>query len=71
MVSLLTLLKIERIIERSDPEAAARAKAEAEAAASAESEVGEDGELLGPQKVVKISPRLKFSRQLITSLLEH
>jgi flagellar FliL protein len=53
--------EIERIIERSDPEAAARAKAEAEAAASAESEVGEDGELLGPpQKVVKISPEVEI-----------
>ena len=49
--------EIERIIERSDPEAAARAKAEAEAAAAADPEVGEDGELLGPpQKIVKISP---------------
>ena len=42
-------------------EAAARAKAEAEATASAESEVGEDGELLGPpQKVVKISPEVEI-----------
>ncbi len=54
--------EIERIIERSDPAAAARAKAEAEAAAAAEEgEVGEDGELLGPpQKVVKISPDVEI-----------
>lgn len=52
--------EIERIIERSDPEAAARAKAEAEAVA-AEAEVSEDGELLGPpQKVVKISPDVEI-----------
>ena len=53
--------EIERIIERSDPEAAARAKAEAEAAAATDAEVGEDGELLGPpQKVVKISPDVEI-----------
>ena len=52
--------EIERIIERSDPEAAARAKAEAEAAA-AEAEVGEDGELLGPpQKAGKSSPEVEI-----------
>ena len=63
--------EIERIIERSDPEVAAR-EGRSKAAAATDAEVGEDGELLVHRKrLLKFLQMWKSSRQLITNSPEH